>query len=59
MSDTYFNIPYHDEYAKAVCHDLEKIRMRPRGVAVPPEELSSEFDIKNDFQKAKAEFSGN
>lgn len=58
MSDTYFNIPYHEEYAKAVCHDLEEIKMRPRGVAVPPGADMEVFDIKNEFQKAKESFFG-
>lgn len=57
-SKAYFNIPYNDAYAQAIAKDIEMIRSRPRSVSDPnaPQPGVSKFDLKSQFQQAKAKF---
>ena len=54
MSKTWINIPYNENYAKAVCKDLDRIRTRARSVGAPPTAQTTNFDIQSQFQKIRA-----
>lgn len=55
-NQTFFNIPYNDDCARAIANDIEAIRTRPRSVGAPPDQYESNYDLKSQFENAKSKF---
>jgi len=55
-NQTFFNIPYNDDCARAIANDIEAIRTRPRSVGAPPDQYESNYDLKSQFENAKSQF---